>query len=164
MSNEKPRVAIVGGGSAGTTAAYRLWKEYGDRADITLYEREEHVGGRAWDITFAGTRIEVGGTILHSSGKHVMELMAFTGSVEGESGLSIDGKDETYGFWTDKGFPVLCHTSLASMAAGIWRSRSTTLSALSVVGLPLMMSVTARPENMMVPFISLTPGMLVSAS
>ncbi|MBE6471041.1 MAG: FAD-dependent oxidoreductase [Coriobacteriaceae bacterium] len=121
MSNEKPRVAIVGGGSAGTTAAYRLWKEYGDRADITLYEREEHVGGRAWDITFAGTRIEVGGTILHSSGKHVMELMAFTGSVEGESGLSIDGKDETYGFWTDKGFPVLCHTSLASMAAGILR-------------------------------------------
>ena len=55
-------------------------------------------------------------------------------------------------------------SALASMAAGIWRSRSTTLSALSVVGLPLMMSVTAWPENMMVPSDSLTPGMLVSAS
>lgn len=113
------RVAIVGGGSAGTLTAYRLWKEFGDDIAITLYERQQHVGGRAWDIHFAGERIEVGGSILHSSGKHVMELMELTGCREGVSGLSIDGKDETYGFWTKDGFPVFCHTSLPSMALSI---------------------------------------------
>ena len=55
-------------------------------------------------------------------------------------------------------------SALASMAAGICLSLSTTLSELSVVGLPLMMSVTDCPENVMLPFISLTPGMLVNAS
>ena len=121
MNKEQYRVAVVGGGSAGVSAAYRLWKQLGNGVQITLYERKEHVGGRAWDIRFAGERIEVGGTVLHSSGKYVMELMALTGAKEGESGLSIDGKDETYGFWTRDGFPVYCHTSLASMALAIVR-------------------------------------------
>jgi predicted NAD/FAD-binding protein len=115
----KARVAIVGAGAAGSVAAYRLWQKLGDDVAITVYERCEHVGGRAWDLQFAGTRIEVGGTLLHSSGKYTMELMKLTDSKEGTSGLSLDGKDETYAFWTDKGFPVLTHTSLVSMAAGI---------------------------------------------
>jgi hypothetical protein len=113
------RVAVIGAGAAGTTAAYRLWQRLGDNVAITVYERNEHVGGRAWDIQFADTRIEVGGTLLHSSGKYTMELMELTGSKEGSSGLSVDGKDETYAFWTDKGFPVWTHTSLSSMAVGI---------------------------------------------
>ncbi|MDR1082733.1 MAG: FAD-dependent oxidoreductase [Coriobacteriales bacterium] len=112
------KVAIVGAGAAGAMCAFRLWKKLPD-IDITVYERGEHVGGRTWDLTFAGTRIEVGGTLLHSSGKYTMDLMELTGSKEGTSGLSVDGKDETYAFWTDEGFPVLTHTSLASMAMNI---------------------------------------------
>jgi hypothetical protein len=113
------RVAIVGAGAAGTTTAWRLRQRLGDAVHITVYERLEHVGGRAWDLHFAGTRIEVGGTLLHSSGKYTMELMKLTDSKEGSSGLSIDGKDETYAFWTDAGFSVLTHSSMASMALGI---------------------------------------------
>jgi prenylcysteine oxidase/farnesylcysteine lyase len=116
---KQKRVAIVGAGAAGSVAAYRLWQKLGDSVHITVYERCEHVGGRAWDLMFAGTRIEVGGTLLHSSGKYTMELMKLTDSKEGTSGLSIDGKDETYAFWTDKGFSVLTHSSLSSMAVGI---------------------------------------------
>ena len=119
MAEGKRSIAIIGAGSAGTTAAYKLWREFGDDLDITVYERGKHAGGRAWDIHFAGERIEVGGTLLHSSGRHIMELMEFTGAKEGVSGLSIDGKDETYGFWTSEGFPVFTHTSLVSMALGI---------------------------------------------
>ena len=119
MGEGRRSIAIIGAGSAGTTAAYKLWREFGDSLDITVYERQQHAGGRAWDIHFAGSRIEVGGTLLHSSGRHIMELMDFTGAREGESGLSIDGKDETYGFWTSKGFPVFTHTTLVSMALGI---------------------------------------------
>lgn len=121
MARERRSVAIVGAGSAGVMAAYKLWRQFGDDVRIVVYERESHAGGRARDIRFAGARIEVGGTLLHSSGLHIMELMDFTGAETGESGLSIDGKDETYGFWTSEGFPVLTHTSLVSMAAGIVR-------------------------------------------
>jgi prenylcysteine oxidase/farnesylcysteine lyase len=100
-------------------AAYRLWQKLEQEVSITVYERKEHVGGRAWDLQFAGTRIEVGGTLLHSSGKYTMELMQFTESKAGSSGLSVDGKDETYAFWTNKGFVVNTHASLKSMAVNI---------------------------------------------
>ena len=119
MAEGRRSIAIIGAGSAGTTAAYKLWREFGDSLDIAVYERGKHAGGRAWDIHFAGERIEVGGSVLHSSGRHIMELMEFAGAKEGVSGLSIDGKDETYGFWTSAGFPVFTHTTLASMALGI---------------------------------------------
>jgi hypothetical protein len=119
MNKNTARVAIVGAGAAGSIAACRLWKRLGTDVSITIYERNEHVGGRVWDLQFAGTRIEVGGTLLHSSGKYTMELMNFAGSKAGSSGLSIDGKDETYAFWTDKGFVVNTHTSLSSMAINI---------------------------------------------
>ncbi|MDR2586871.1 MAG: FAD-dependent oxidoreductase [Coriobacteriales bacterium] len=121
MSESKMRVAVVGAGAAGSAAAYRLWQKLGHAVSITVYERKEHVGGRAWDLQFAGTRIEVGGTLLHSSGRYTMELMEFTGSQAGGSGLSIDGKNETYAFWTGKGFVVTTRTSLQSMAANILR-------------------------------------------
>jgi prenylcysteine oxidase/farnesylcysteine lyase len=119
MTTSQFKVAVIGAGAAGSVAAYHLWQRVGERLDLTIFERKEHVGGRAWDINFAGTRIEVGGTLLHSSGKYTMELMGFTSSVEGKSGLSIDGKSETYAFWTDKGFPICTKTSLAAMAFGI---------------------------------------------
>ncbi|MDR1713094.1 MAG: FAD-dependent oxidoreductase [Coriobacteriales bacterium] len=132
MSDTKYRVAVVGAGAAGAMAAYRLWQRLGVWGDITVYERNEHAGGRAWDVNWAGTRIEVGGSILHSSGQYTMELMDFTGCKEGQSGLSIDGKDETYAFWTSEGFPILTHTSLASMGTNIVKHTGP-VSALKLV-------------------------------
>lgn len=114
-------VAVIGAGSAGTTAAARLRELLGKEARIVVHERADTAGGRAHDIAFAGTRVEIGGSILHSSGELVRSLMELTGAREGQSGLSIDGADETYGFWTEESFPVRTHTSLASMASGILR-------------------------------------------
>lgn len=115
------KVAVIGAGSAGTFAAYELHKQLGDHIDFTVYERKEHAGGRAWDVDFAGTHVEVGGVLLHSSGKYGYELMDYTGSKEGTPGVSVDGSEETYAFWTSEGFPVFTKTSLASMALGILR-------------------------------------------
>ena len=119
--DSKKRVAVIGAGAAGSLAAYQLHKRLGHDLELRVYERCEHPGGRAWDVDFAGIRIEIGGTLLHSTGQHTMELMSFTGSKATSSGLSIDGKQETYAFWTDKGFPVHCHTSMLSMASAIVR-------------------------------------------
>ena len=52
----------------------------------------------------------------------------------------------------------------ANMAEGIVFNRSITLSASSVVALPLIMSVTGLPLNVRFPSDSITPGMRVNAS
>jgi prenylcysteine oxidase/farnesylcysteine lyase len=132
------KVAVIGGGAAGSGAAFQLHKRFGSEAAITVFERNEHVGGRAWDTTFAGCHMEVGGVLFHSTGKLTMEMMEFTGSREGVPSLSIDGKDETYAFWTDRGFPIVCHTSLLSMAVNI----------LKHVGIPSALRVTNNAVRM----------------
>lgn len=119
MSKQTYEVAVIGAGAAGTFAAHHIRKRLGDAAQITVYEKNVHAGGRVWDVDFAGATLEAGGAVLHSSGKHTYEIMKLAGSKEGTPGVSMDGDDETYGWWTDKGFPVFTHSSLASMAAGI---------------------------------------------
>lgn len=118
MADKRPSVAIVGGGSAGTNAAHRLHTLFEGAIDLVVYERAEHVGGRAWDVEFAGTRLEIGGTVLHSTGEHTMALMALTGAAEATYTEGADG-EETYAFWTDHGFPIHTKSSLASLAWGI---------------------------------------------
>ena len=119
MSNQKYEVAVIGAGSAGTFAAYHLNKKLGVKAAITVYEKNSHAGGRVWDVDFAGTTLEAGGAVLHSSGKYTFEIMKLVGSKEGVPGVSMDGDDETFGWWTDKGIVIFTHSSLVSMAAGI---------------------------------------------
>ncbi|MDR0627311.1 MAG: FAD-dependent oxidoreductase [Bifidobacteriaceae bacterium] len=132
------KIAIIGCGAAGAGAAWQLHKSLGDGADITVFERAEHVGGRAWDLTFGGCHMEVGGVLFHSTGQITKELMEFTGCQEAVPSLSIDGKNETYAFWTDQGFSVLTRVSLASMAFGI----------LKHVGAPSALKVTRRAIKM----------------
>ncbi|MDR1355897.1 MAG: FAD-dependent oxidoreductase [Propionibacteriaceae bacterium] len=117
MSSHK--VAVIGAGSAGTLAAVRLRQLLNDAVQITVYERGSQAGGRAWDVDFAGTTIEIGGTVLHSTGRHTMDLMKLTGAEEGHYTSGISGDDKTFWFWTDKGFVVKTGDSLPSMALGI---------------------------------------------
>jgi phytoene dehydrogenase-like protein len=131
-------IAIIGGGAAGCGAAYQLYKRFGKEAAITVIERNEHVGGRAWDLTFAGCHMEIGGVLFHSTGQITMEMMEFAGCKEGVPSLSIDGKDETYAFWTNRGFSIRTHTTLTSMASGI----------LKHVGISSAMKVTKNATKM----------------
>ena len=50
------RVAIIGGGSAGLTAAWLLDQDH----EVTLYEKEPRLGGHAWTIP-----VDLGGAVAH---------------------------------------------------------------------------------------------------
>jgi protoporphyrinogen/coproporphyrinogen III oxidase len=54
------RIAVVGGGISGLTAAYRLRAALGDAATITVYESAGSLGGKLRTIELAGRRYDVG--------------------------------------------------------------------------------------------------------
>ncbi|MDR2373396.1 MAG: FAD-dependent oxidoreductase [Bifidobacteriaceae bacterium] len=74
-----PDVAIIGSGSAGTLAAWRLRQLLGPEAGIVVFEREPAVGGRAHHIQFAGEQIELGGTLIHTDNRRLIDLAAAVG-------------------------------------------------------------------------------------
>ena len=60
MSRTYASYAVVGGGIAGLTAAYRLRAATGDSARITLFDPAEQLGGALHTIRLAGHQMEVG--------------------------------------------------------------------------------------------------------
>jgi len=71
----RTRVVIVGAGLSGASTAFQLRERLGDEVDITVLEANDHVGGRAHRLEFAGETIEVGGTLLHSTNSLVLDMM-----------------------------------------------------------------------------------------
>ena len=59
----KPRVLIMGAGPAGVGAAYQLRRL--DRADVTVLEQRDAVGGNAGSFEMAGQRLDYGSHRLH---------------------------------------------------------------------------------------------------
>ncbi|GAA34351.2 prenylcysteine oxidase [Clonorchis sinensis] len=68
------RVAIVGGGMGGSTAAYYLRQLFGSRVAITLFEQSGRIGGRMKSIDFAGQREEMGASIFHESNQYMLKF------------------------------------------------------------------------------------------
>lgn len=56
----RPRVAVIGGGVSGLTAAYRLRRELGEGASIVVCEAGEQLGGKIRTTTLAGRPFDVG--------------------------------------------------------------------------------------------------------
>ena len=56
---EKPRVAVIGGGIGGSTAAYFIREQLGDDVDIFLYEKDR-IGGRVATVKMGDRFYESG--------------------------------------------------------------------------------------------------------
>eukprot|EP00164_Ancoracysta_twista_P010040 GFYU01015016.1.p1 GENE.GFYU01015016.1~~GFYU01015016.1.p1 ORF type:complete len:514 (+),score=120.04 GFYU01015016.1:24-1565(+) len=60
VSQNAPKVAVVGGGIGGGATSYYL-KKLLPNAEITVYEKTERIGGRLYHIDYQGLLVEVGG-------------------------------------------------------------------------------------------------------
>lgn len=60
-------VGIIGSGVAGAFAAHFLRATMGEHVSITVFEKENRLGGRVWDVEFGGRRIEAGGALIRNT-------------------------------------------------------------------------------------------------
>ncbi len=69
-----PHIAIVGGGITGLSAALALSGDGRDRAEVTLLEAGQRLGGRIRSIPFAGTVVDVGPEALLTAAPAALDL------------------------------------------------------------------------------------------
>ncbi|KAF6207369.1 hypothetical protein GE061_018610 [Apolygus lucorum] len=67
------RIAVVGGGISGTSAAYFLKEILGARVDVTIFEGNK-IGGRLSTVTVEGCEYETGGAVIHEKNKYAVDL------------------------------------------------------------------------------------------
>ena len=108
MSNDRspltPRIAIIGAGLAGSSAAYFLREIFGDDLALVVFEQAPQVGGRAQRRAFAGTSIEIGATLIHSSNAYLARFIEMLGLQRARPHNREDDKSSTLGIWNGTAF------------------------------------------------------------
>ena len=66
------KVAIIGGGIGGCSAAYFLNELCGDAVDIHVFNDDPVAGGRCAVIELEGNTYEAGGAVIHDSNKYLV--------------------------------------------------------------------------------------------
>jgi monoamine oxidase len=87
--NKSPKVAVIGAGLAGLTAAYRLQNE---GVDVDLYEARNRVGGRVFSVYIDGNIVELGAQNITDGGEaiNLMRLIEEFGLEHNESRVTLD--------------------------------------------------------------------------
>ncbi len=67
------KIAIIGGGVGGCSAAYFLHKNGGDNLDLHVFN-DGVIGGRCAVIEFEGETYEAGAAIIHTSNKYLVDF------------------------------------------------------------------------------------------
>lgn len=68
----KPRIAIIGGGLTGLTAAYRLVQQ---GVDVTIFEASDRLGGLAAGCELAGHNVEQAYHFLYKTDEYILALV-----------------------------------------------------------------------------------------
>ncbi|XP_076990605.1 prenylcysteine oxidase 1 [Tamandua tetradactyla] len=82
------KIAIIGAGIGGTSAAYYLRQKFGKDVKIDLFERGE-VGGRLATMNVQGQEYEAGGSVIHPLNLHMKRFVKDLGlsAAQGSDGL-----------------------------------------------------------------------------
>src|SRR5205085_403397 len=139
-SEHEPRVAIVGAGLAGVTAAYQLSRR-GVR--VELFEARDRVGGRCWTSRgwADGQTAEHGGEFIDTRHVHLLQLVKelhlevddlWKGWVNGSVWLNhIAGSAVRHGDVKDKLAPVIKQVTVEARQAGVFRGGKASDAAYS---------------------------------
>ena len=73
------KVAVIGTGIGGSSAAYFIRKLLGQDASIDVYERATKVGGRIAIVEVNNNVFEAGGSVIHDSNKYMTEFCEMGG-------------------------------------------------------------------------------------
>jgi prenylcysteine oxidase/farnesylcysteine lyase len=137
------KILIIGSGVSGASVAYRLSHfatKHGLNLDIRVFEKDDRPGGRTRRVEFEGQIIEIGGTLVHSSNLRIVELMQFASVGETVSGLNLDGKNETLGFFDGHKIYLRAKNNMISLALVLikqygplsaWNFRSSALKTVN---------------------------------
>lgn len=68
------RVAIVGGGVSGLSAAYRVRQELGERAEVLLFEQSSRLGGKLCTVDLAGCGFDLGAEAFLARRPEILDL------------------------------------------------------------------------------------------
>lgn len=79
MTSRRVSVAVVGGGVTGLVAAYRLRRQLGDDADITVVEAGSRIGGKLRTVPLGDGPVDVGAEAFIARRPEVAELIVELG-------------------------------------------------------------------------------------
>ena len=74
-----PRVAIIGSGIGGSSAAHFVRKILGEDAQISVFERSGRVGGRLATVDLSGETFESGGAVIHPRNLYMKRYVEYLG-------------------------------------------------------------------------------------
>ena len=100
------RIAIIGAGIAGSSAAYFVRQELGEEAQIVVFEQAEQIGGRVQEIQIAGKSVELGASIFHSSNRYLASFVELLGLHQQPTNAA-----DTFGIWNGISFSLKSSSS-----------------------------------------------------
>ncbi|XP_059261883.1 prenylcysteine oxidase 1 [Mustela nigripes] len=120
------KIAIIGAGIGGTSAAYYLRQKFGKDVKIDLFERGE-VGGRLATMTVRGQEYEAGGSVIHPLNLHMKRFVKDLGlsTIQSSGGLMGVYNGETLVFEESSWFIInmiklIWHYGFQSLRMHMW--------------------------------------------
>ncbi|EGG21184.1 hypothetical protein DFA_01059 [Cavenderia fasciculata] len=75
IQKKSNQIGIIGSGIGGASCAYYLKRALGEKVDITVFEKENIVGGRAHVVHVDDEPVEIGGSIIHPLNENMNRLV-----------------------------------------------------------------------------------------
>lgn len=104
LSNEKEfKIAVIGSGIGGASYVHFINQAVPDNNQVTIYEKEDRIGGRVKKDFLGGSMIEQGATLIHSSNHYLKDIME-TYELEKTKPHGGEGEAETLAIWDGTDF------------------------------------------------------------